>query len=389
MAERIVKPTLLTRRELLLGTASVVVGNRILHAAGIERQQLPKFSAETEVVEVFVTVRDKKGGIVKDLAKEEFALSEDGRPQTISYFSRESDLPLTVGLLVDTTPSESNMLDVERRASLAFLDRMLRPEKDAAFLIQYSYETEVLQGLTSSREELEAALDRLRTHGFGNQGGGRGAGPAGGSGGGPQGGRGQGPPGGASGFETALADAITLASEQFMMSQPGRKAILILGDGDHIGNRGKEAIAAAQRADTLIYSIRIYDKEFGANSGGSGKVIRIPGIGTIGIGLGGGPGGQGGGPGGPGGPGGGMNQASGKGNLQELSKKTGGAYFEVGKKETLDEIYAAIEEELRSQYSLGYTPGPDAQPGYRRVKVEVQRKGMVVRGREGYYPHPR
>jgi VWFA-related protein len=78
-----------------------------------------------------------------------------------------------------------------------------------------------------------------------------------------------------------------------------------------------------------------------------------------------------------------------KGNLQELSKKTGGAYFEVGEKETLDQICATIEEELRSQYSLGYTPDPNAQNGYRRIKVGVQRKGMVVRGREGYYPHPR
>jgi VWFA-related protein len=377
------KPRLLSRREVLLGTASVIVGGRILSARGTPRAQLPKFSAETEVVEVFVTVRDKKGSIVKDLAKDEFTLSEDGQAQTISYFSRESDLPLTIGLLVDTTPSESNMLDVERRASLAFLNRMLRPEKDAAFLIQYYYETEVLQGLTSSREELEAAMGRLQSHGLGNQGGGRG--------GGPPGGRGQGPPGGTSGLETALADAVYLASEQFMKPQQGRKALLILGDGDHIGDRGKQAIAAAQQADTLIYTIRIYDKDFGANNGGWGTVIRIPGIGSIGGGPGGGPGGQGGGPGGPPnrGPGGGMNQASGKKNLQELSKKTGGAYFDVGKNETLDQIYGKIEEELRSQYSLGYTPDANALNGYRRIKIGVQRKGMVVRGREGYYPRPK
>jgi len=363
MAGKMLKPKILTRREILLSTASVVVGDRILRAQGTPRAQLPTFSVDVEVVNVFVTVHDKNGNIVKDLAKEEFTLSEDGRMQTIRYFSRESDLPLTIGLLVDTTPSESNMLDVERKASLAFLNRMLRPEKDTAFLIQYYYEIELLQDLTSSREKLEAALNRLQPHGFGNQ----------------SGGRGPGPPGGPGAYETALADAVYLASDEIMKSQQGRKALFILGDGGHIGDRGEQAIAAAQQADTLIYSIRIYDKDFGPNNGVLGTLSRIPGIGGPGRGPGGGPPNRG--------PGGGMDHARGKENLQELSRQTGGAYFEVGKKETLDQIYSKIEEELRSQYNLGYTPDANALNGYRRIKITVQRKGMVVRGREGYYPH--
>jgi len=373
------EPKIMTQRGILLNTASVVMGNRILRAQGTPRAQLPTFSVDVEVVNVFVTVRDKKGKIVKDLAKEDFTLSEDGRMQSIRYFSRESDLPLTIGLLVDTTPSESNMLDAERKASLAFLNRMLRPEKDTAFLIQYYHEIVLLQDLTSSREKLEAAMNRLQAHGFGNQGGGPGPGQPGGRGPGQPGGRGQGPQGGPGAYETVLADAVYLASDEIMKAQQGRKALLILGDGGHLGNRGEQAIAAAQQADTLIYSIRIYDKDFAANNGVLGTLSRIPGMGGPGRGPGGGPPNRG--------PGGGMDHARGKENLQELSSKTGGAYFEVGKKETLDQIYGKIEEELRSQYNLGYTPDASALNGYRRIKIEVQRKGMVVRGREGYYPH--
>jgi VWFA-related protein len=365
-----IKPTPITRREVLLGALSTVAGCLILRGQENPSSQAPTFAVDVEVVNVFVTARDKKGNIVKDLLKEEFALSEDDRIQNIQYFTREIDLPLTIGLLVDMTPSESNMLEAEQKASLAFLNRMLRPEKDSAFLIQYSNEIELLQDLTSSREKLEAALNRLQSHGFGNRNGRRGSRqPAG------------------SGYETALADAVYLASDEIMKLQQGRKALFILGDGDHLGDREKEAIEAAQEADTMIYSIRIYDKNFGGNGGGLGSIIGIPGMGGPGGGRGGGGGGPGRGPGGGSpGPGGGMNPSNGKKNLQELSSRTGGAYFEVGKKETLDQIYGKIEEELRSQYSLGYTPEANAAKGYRRIKISVQRKGVVVRGREGYYP---
>jgi VWFA-related protein len=360
---------LVTRREILFGAAAAVLGDLFLNAQGTPEGQKPKFSVDVEVVNVFVTVRDKKGHIVKDLVKEDFSLSEDGRPQNIRYFAHESDLPLTIGLLVDTTPSESNMLDVERKASLAFLNRMLRPEQDKAFLIQYYQEIELLQDLTSSREKLEHALSRLRSHGMGTQRNARGAGSQRGLG----------------AFETALADAVYLASDEIMKLQQGRKALFILGDGDHIGDRGDEAIEAAQHADTMIYSIRIYDRDRNFDRGGPS--FQIPGIGVPGRSPG-----SGRGLGWPlyqrpgGGPGGGMNQENGKKNLQELSKKTGGAYFEVGKKDTLDQIYANIEEELRSQYSLGYAPDANALSGFRKINISVKQKDLVVRGREGYYP---
>jgi VWFA-related protein len=401
--------TQLTRRQVLAGTAGALFARTALCAQeAAPAAQRPTFTAGVDLVPVFVTVRDRKGAIVKDLAQEEFTLSEDGRPQALSFFSRESDLPLTIGLLVDTTPSEADMLDVERRASLAFLDRMLRPEKDKAFLIQYYSKVEVLQELTSSPDQLRTAMWRLQSHGFeqanreedpdrdrdrdrdGDRDRDRGRtddkwwergrsttrarrGP----------------------YETVLADAIVRATDDILRDVPGRKALLILGDGDHVGDREEEAIAAAQRADTLVYTIRIYDKDFGGGRGGQGIPIGMPGMGGFGRGgggFGGGPGG--GGPGGgrgggfgggPQGGRGGMDRGQEKKNLQEISRHTGGAYYEIGRDQTLAQIYEAIEEELRSQYSLGYTPDASARAGYRKITVDVRRRGVVVRGRDGYY----
>lgn len=119
----------------------------------------PKISVEVNVVTVLATVRDKHGQIVSNLGKDDFTLEEDGRPQTISYFTRETDLPLTLGLLVDTSESQRRVIDEERTASHSFLDDMLRPDKDHAFVIHFDREVELLQDLTSSREKLEHALD--------------------------------------------------------------------------------------------------------------------------------------------------------------------------------------------------------------------------------------
>ena len=338
----------LTRREVLAGAASILASGFFANAQDGSRGESPKFSVNVEVVNVFVTVRDKKGNIIRDLVQEDFKITEDDRLQTIRYFARESDLPLTIGLIVDTTPSEARMLEEEKRASRVFLNKMLRPDKDNAFLIQYAGEVELLQDLTSSREKLERALNLLQRHSF-------------------FGGTGRGGPPGF--YETVLADAVYLAAEELMKFQQGRKALIILGDGGHVGDRLDTAIEAAQKADTLIYGIRIFDREFG----GGPIYPRMPG-------PGGGPG-----IGWPTGRGG-EDRSQEKPNLKKLSGQTGGAFFEVSKKETLELIYSKIEEELRSQYNLGYTPEADARNGYRTIKVAVQKKGLVVHSREGYYP---
>ena len=214
------------------------------------------FSADVKVVNLLATVRDKQGQIVRDLTKEDFLLDEDGRPQTISYFSRETNLPLTLGLLVDTSGSERRMIPEERRASLRFIEQVLRPDKDMAFVIHFDFEVELLEDLTNSREKLEKALDQLdssqpqlqrQQQGGGYPGGGY---PGGGQGG-QRGGRGRG------GGGTDLYDAVYLAGDELMRKQKGRKALILLSDGVDTGSKETlgSAVESAQRADTLVYSI--------------------------------------------------------------------------------------------------------------------------------------
>jgi VWFA-related protein len=321
------------------------------------------------VVNVFATVRDKQGQIVKNLTKDDFVLEEDGRPQTIRYFAQQSDLPLTLGLLVDTSGSERRMLGTERDASYTFLQQVLRPDRDKAFLIHFDRDVELLQDLTSSRQKLEKALDLLDKPEWGNNGNNQGSGNGGYGGGGGYGRHGRG--GGQHGGGTAFYDAIYLASDDVLGKQTGRKAIIMLTDGEDNASKVSldEAIRTAQRSDTLGYSVRIADEE--------GSSFGPP----IGMGR---HGGYGRGPYGGGRQG--MNRPDGKKILQQISRETGGAYFEVSKKKTVDQIYSQIEEDLRNQYSLGYTSDrPDTETGYRKIQLTVKQKGFIVQARDGYY----
>jgi VWFA-related protein len=329
-------------------------------------QETPTFSSDVKVVNVLATVRDKHGQIVNNLTKDDFKLEEDGRPQTIRYFAKETDLPLTLGLLVDTSMSQRRVLEQERIASYAFLEHLMREDKDKAFVIHFDWEIELLQDLTSSRKKLNAALEKLDNPEFEQSGGGGGGGSPG-SGGHHRGGG------------TTLYDAVFLASDELMQKQQGRKALIILSDGVDTGSKLtlSRAIESAQRANTLAYSILFSDKD--AYGGGYG--------GHMG-GMGGGVGRHGGGGMGRGGPRGYPQQShpDGKKVLEQISKETGGRFFEVSKKQSIDEIYASIEEELRNQYSLGYTPDKaDAAPGYHKIQLTTMQKDVVVQTRDGYY----
>src|SRR5580700_9358527 len=208
----------------------------------------PKIAVEVKTVSVLATVRDKHGKIVSNLTKDDFQLDEDGRPQTINYFAHESDLPLRLGLLIDTSLSQRRVLDQERSASYSFLDKLLRQDKDSAFVIHFDREVELLQDFTPSRPQLQAALQKLSTPQLD---GGGGSSSGGGNGGGGGGGRGRGSRGGG----TLLYDAVFLASDELMSKQQGRKALIVLSDGVDHGSKETlaEAIATAQRADTIIY----------------------------------------------------------------------------------------------------------------------------------------
>jgi VWFA-related protein len=332
-----------------------------------QQTQTPTFSSDVKVVNVLATVRDKKGQIVSNLTKDDFKLEQDGHPQTIHYFAKDTDLPLTLGLLVDTSMSQRRLIDQERTASYGFLNDLMRVDKDKAFVIHFDWEIELLQDLTTSHEKLEAALEKLDTPQF-NQ--------ASGSGGGGGGG------GHRSGGGTTLYDAIFLASDELMRKQEGRKALILLTDGVDIGSKVSldRAIEAAQKSNTLVYSILYADPDaYGHPSFGG------PGMGRHG-GMGGG--GMGRYPGGGGGGGYPQQQQphDGKKVLQRISKETGGRFFEVTKKQPINEIYTQIEEELRNQYNLGFTPAKaDATPGYHRITLTTTNKDLIVQTREGYY----
>jgi VWFA-related protein len=351
-------------------------------------QQPSTYSVEVKVVNVLATVRDKHGKIVNNLSQDDFTLDEDGRPQTIKYFSRETDLPLTLGLLVDTSLSQRRVLDKERSASGTFVDQVLREDKDKAFLIHFDREVELLQDLTSSRQKLRDGLGELQmpSRDQDRSGGGGGGGYPGGGGGYPGGGGGY-PGGGHShhhGAGTLLYDSVYLASDELMQKQHGRKAIVLLTDGVDIGSKMSldRAIESAQRADTVVYSILFSDPDaYGGNGGWGGG----------GMGGGGGPWGRHGGGGGyPGGyprPQQREEHADGKKVLQRISQETGGRMFEVTKKQSVDQIYQQIQDELRNQYSLGYTPdrASNDSSDYHKIHLTTKQKDLLVQARDGYY----
>jgi VWFA-related protein len=347
-------------------------GIRLLQA------QSPTYSSDVNVVNVFATARDKKGQIVADLKQEEFQLQDDGQPQTIRYYARETDLPLTLGLLVDTSMSQRRVLGQERSASYRFFDQVLREDKDMAFVIHFDHDAELLQDLTSSRKKLEDALSQLEVaqrdqNGGGNRGGGGGGGYPGGGGGGYPGGGGGGGGRGRGHAGTVLYDSVLLASDELMSKQHGRKALILLTDGVDNGSKVtvERAIERAQRADTLVYSVLFADDESSGPPAGFG---RRGGMGGGGMGR------RGGYPGG-------YDRPDGKKVLQKIAKETGGGFFEVSKKRPIEQIYSEIQAELRSQYSIGYTPEPaNANAYYRKITLTTTRKDVVIQARDGYYP---
>jgi len=313
----------------------------------------------------------------------------DNELQTIRYFNMDTNLPLTLGLLVDVSMSQRDAIDDERTASFAFLDDMLTAPagRDKAFIVQFAHQTDLLQDVTNSKPKLQAGLKQLETSATGgdssvtqvNSGSDTGDSSA-------RARRGGG---------TTLYDALFLSSDELMSKQTGRKAVIILSDGVDSGSKESlsSSIEAAQRADTIVYAIyfkgREADSGFNRDQGRQG---------------GGYPGGRGGGypgggyPGGGGGyPGGGQGRQpeslparpDGKKILQRLADETGGGLFEVSKKMTLADIYKQIGAELRAQYRLGFTPDKDtASDGYHRIDLSLTKsspKNLFLQTRDGYY----
>ena len=304
-----------SRRRFIVSAAAAWAG-RALDA------QEPTFSSEVKVVNILATVRDKSGALIRDLQKDRFKIFEDGRPQQIRYFSQESDLPLTIGLLVDTSFSQMKVLEQERAASYRFLDEVLRQDKDKAVVVQFDQAVVIRQELTSSHKDLQDTLTLLDvpTREQASEGSG-----------------------------TLLYDAVRTAASQVMRKQQGRKAFIVLTDGVDVGSTNSltDAIEAAQRADTLIYSILFADESYYG-----GRLL---------------------------GP-------SGAGVLKRLARETGGGFFEVTPKQTIGDIYEVIQEELRSEYSLGFiSDRPVTKSGFRSLRVITNQKGLLVQARDRYY----
>ena len=381
-------------------------------------------SVQARLVTVPAVVYDKKG-LVTELTKDSFALAVDGKPQLVRYFDRDTDVPLTIGLLVDVSGSVANRLDEEQKASETFLTSMLAPASgnraaDRAFIMQFSRTAELLQDVTASRPLLEAGLKEIGTespnatasndddnstqgnnngnngnNGSGNgsnNGGGNNGGYGGNNGGYGRGGSGRNGNGNSNGNTdqhsrggTVMYDAMFLASNEVMAKQTGRRALILLTDGEdrHSKESLTEAIEASQRADTVVYAIYYKGEQHYNNFPSNGRR--------------GGYGGYGGYPGGGNYPGSGGRpgsdgtyaQVDGKKILQRICSETGGQVFEVKGSGSVDKIYKQIGDELRAQYRLGFTPAGDAaDPGYHHIQLTLTNpsaKKDDIQTREGYY----
>src|SRR5258708_1853351 len=251
---------------------------------------------DVDLVNILFTVRAKKGGqLIPNLEKSNFTVREEGAGQTILHFSRETDLPLTLGLLIDISASQERLIDIERQAASAFFSSVIR-KKDEAFLNSFGKSTDLLQDYTNSARRLSAALNDLR----GDGGGLVGAGPIPNTGPIPTSGTPKG---------TLLFDAIYLAANEKLKTEVGRKALILITDGGDQGSTydRRAAIEAAQKSDAIIYSIYYVDRGF--YSGG-------------GMMFGGG----------------------GESDLRKMSEETGGHVFTVSGKHPLNQIFNDIQE---------------------------------------------
>jgi VWFA-related protein len=362
-------------------------------------QEQPAATLKVQAREVLlpVTVRDKKGALVTSLKMSDFTLTEDGRPQTIKSFTRESNLPFRVGLLVDTSRSVSGAMESERKAAGKFVDLMLPPEPKAgaepdaakqpnqAFLIHFDREVELLEDFTNSRDKLHRELDEMGPT-RGEQNSSQGPETTGDD-------RDSGQQSRNHGGGTQLYDAIYLAADELMKPKDGRKALVVFSDGVDRGSKEtlNDAVDAADKANLAVYTIFFKGEQEGGQGNG------FPGQRRGGMGGGGYPGGGGGYPGGGGGypggggggrRGGGSNTSSvdGKKIMEKIAERTGGRYFEAKKKDNLDEIYGLIAEELRGQYLLTYTPDKvDTDGGFHKILLKANKSDLTVATREGYY----
>jgi VWFA-related protein len=319
-------------RKLLL----VVFGTLAIATVAVSQQKQQKASQQkapedesdvvirggVELVNVLASVRTKNNQPVPNLEKGDFHILEDGKEQEIRYFARETDLPLTIGMLIDVSGSMEALIPIERRAGSEFFQQVLR-KQDLAFLISFGKDSELLQDSTSSARLLERGLNDLKPSVLVNFGGG----PV---------------PTANSQAGTVLYDAIFLAADERLRRETGRKAIILITDGVDTGSRVSrdKCIEAAQKSDAIIYSIYYADPRFGGDEG----------------------------------------------TLKRMSDETGGRVFRVDSRMNLSAIFKEIQDEMRTQYSITYSPtNPIKDGGYRKLEYRLANKDYKVQARKGYY----
>jgi VWFA-related protein len=295
-----------------------------------QQQPLETLKVNVNLVSLYFTVHDKHGALIPHLTKDDFTVLEDKTPQTIKNFTAENDQPLTLGILLDTSGSQQNVLPLEQQAGAAFLAHVLR-SKDEAFLISFDVNLDLLSDYTNNAHALARAMDKAEI----NVGTGGGGGMPSGT---PRG--------------TLLSDAVYSATHEKLQQETGRKAIIVLSDGEDQGSVQKlqGAIEAAQKANTIVYVLLIADRGF---------------YGRGGFGMG----------------------YSGDMVMRQLAEATGGRCIDVGNNgKKMEEAFSQIEEELRTQYVASYTPTNAKLDGsYRKIDVNVKGDGLKVQTRKGYY----
>jgi len=302
--------------------------------SGDQQQPTETLKVNVNVVQLFFNVKDKHGALIPNLTKDDFEISEEGKPQTIKYFTAESNLPLTLGIMIDASGSQLRVLDMEKEVGGAFLKQVLT-DKDEAYVMSFDVNADLLQDFTRDVHRLQKALNSVKIN--------TGVVSAGlpGSGGGPV------PMGNPAG--TVLYDAVYLSAHDMLSKEVGRKAMVLLTDGEDEGSKLKirDAIEAAQKADAIVYVLLCADRGF---------------YGGMSMGY------------------------SGEGEMKKLTEQTGGRVINVGNKfDKLREAFDQIAAELRSQYNIGYTPtNASLDGGYRKLEIK-NKQGYKIQARAGYY----
>ena len=278
------------------------------------------------LVNVLFSVTDKKGRNQRDLGKDDFKVFEDGQPHPVGFFSKETDLPLRIGMLIDTSNSVSERLHFEEEAAVDFLSETIRPGKDQAFVVGFDVEPQLVQDYTDEVEKLSNAIRSL-----------------------------------AAGGTTSLYDALYYACQQKMLKLGEstadapylRRVLIVVSDGrdTNSGHSRDEALEMAERAEAIIYAISTNNS--GTNTSGGNKP---------------------------------NGYDKGDKILKYLADQTGGKVFYPFEASDLASNFREIAADLRSQYSLAYTPTNNKRDGtFRKITIEPVQKGLRVRAKAGYF----